>query len=151
MKRLLTILLLLPVLAACAASAGGKDDAPTEESLRHRRFVLTQVNGEAFQVAAEQKAAGRVPEIEFNEGNTISGRVCNSFHGPAVIKDGVLTAPMLASTMMLCTDQALNRLERDFHAMLRKGARMTLAKGHATLTLKGDDLTLVYKLSDWVR
>jgi len=132
---ILALLLALPLFAACGAPKRAADGAaPALTGL----FVLQSVNGQA--VAWE-----RQPEIEFGEGLQLSGQVCNRFFGPAAYKNGVLTAPQMAMTMMLCIDDRLNQLERDFAGLLRDGARLSLEKD--TLTLSGERITLVYTRS----
>jgi heat shock protein HslJ len=116
------------------------------EDLLHRRFALAEVNGKAFNI---EEPAQR-PEIEFNEGFQISGRVCNRFRGPAELNDGRLIAENLASTMMLCINSELDELERLFFAMLRAGADISLDKNDR-LTLSQGEQTLVYEQADWVR
>ena len=145
LRLIMTLGLALPLLAACAcgASKNGTDPAAAvagvasaEARLLGGLYVLQSVNGAP--VAWE-----RQPEIEFSEGLQISGQVCNRFIGPAAYKNGVLTVPQMAMTMMLCIDDRLNQLERDFALMLREGARLSLAND--TLTLSGGGLTLVYR------
>jgi len=116
------------------------------EDLLHRRFALTEVNGKAFDV---EEPAQR-PDIEFNEGFQITGRVCNRFRGPAELNDGKLRAENLVSTMMLCINPDLGELERHFFAMLRAGADISLG-GNDRLTLGQDGYTLVYERADLVR
>ena len=145
MKKLLILLLALPLLAACAcgvsrnATDAATGAAPVEAQLLGGRFVLQSVNGEAT-------AWERRPEIAFGEGMRMTGQVCNRFIGPGTYKNGVLTAPQMAMTMMLCVDDKLTQLERDFAAMLRNGAKVGLEKD--TLTLRGETLTLVYTRSN---
>jgi len=142
MKKLLILLLLaLPLLTACGASKSAfKGAAPADSDLLARRFVLQSVNGEAF------NAGERRPEIEFSEGMRVTGQVCNRFIGNGAYEKGVLTVPNMAMTMMLCVDDKLNQLERDFAAMLREGARVGLQKN--ILTLSDGKITLVYVRSD---
>ena len=141
MKKLLILLLALPLLTACAASKSAfKGAAPAESDLLARRFVLQSVNGETF------SAGVREPEIEFGEGMNVSGQVCNRFIGPGTYENGVLTVPNMAMTMMLCIDDKLNQLEKTFAVMLREGAQVGLQEN--ILTLSDGKTTLVYVLSD---
>lgn len=136
MKKILLILLALPLLAACgAAQTGPKADAPGEADLVGKNFVLTSVNGEPY-------TGERVPTLRFNENMRVSGQVCNLFNGPGQLKNGVLTVPQMASTMMMCVG-SLNKLERDFSTLLRDGAALSLEDGN--LILKGKDISLEYR------
>ena len=136
MKKLLILLLALPLLAACGAPKNAANRAaPAESGLLDGLYLLQSVNGGA--VAWE-----RLPEIKFSEGMQVSGQVCNRFIGLGTYENGVLTVPNMAMTMMLCVDDKLNQLERDFAVMMRDGARVDLEKD--TLTLSGETLTLVY-------
>ena len=138
MKKLLyTTLLALPLLAACNSGESTSSGEPVEADLVARRYVLQKVNGEAF-------SSERTPEIVFGEGMRISGQVCNRFNGNGSLEKGVLTVPTMASTMMLCADQKLNQLEKDFAAMLRDGADLRLAE--RTLTISRGETALEYTL-----
>ncbi len=55
----------------------------------------------------------------------------------------------MASTKMLCPDDALNRFETLFSGMLAAGARIDLSDNK--LTLRQGDHVLVYTIRDWVR
>ena len=133
---ILFLVLALPLFAACAASKNVADGAtPAESKTLAGLFVLQSVNGEA--VAWE-----RQPEIAFSEGLQVSGQMCNRFSGPATHEKGVLTAPHMAMTKMLCIDDRLNQLDRDLAVLLRDGARVDLEKD--TLTLSSDTIILVY-------
>jgi heat shock protein HslJ len=138
MKRVLLLLLTLPLLlTACGASKSAfKGAAPVESDLLARRFVLQSVSGVPF------NAGERRPEIEFNEGMSVSGQVCNRFIGKGIYEKGVLTVPNMAMTMMLCVDDTLNQLEGAFAAMLREGVRVDLQKN--VLTLSDGKTTLLY-------
>jgi Heat shock protein len=139
MKKLYVALLALPLLAACGTVNSGAAAGPAEADLVARRYVLQKVNGTAF-------TAERTPEIEFGEGMSVSGQVCNRFRGNGRLEKGVLTVPTMASTMMLCADPRLNQLERDFAAMLRDGAALSL--DGRTLTLSRGDTALEYSLGE---
>ena len=131
--------LCLPVFLT-AACAGAK--APTRDELLHRRFVLTSVDG------VPQAASPITPDIEFNEGFRVSGRMCNRYAGQGKLENGLLTVGQMISTKMLCTDDALNRLDGLLAAMLAAGARADLSGG--TLTLRQGGHTLVFTARDWV-
>lgn len=134
MLQKLTLLCLALVCCSCAAgSAGG---APRPEALDGLTFKLATVDGTPY------SGTMPAPEIRFSGNTRISGKICNSFSGPAVLTDGVLKAPTLASTMMLCPDAGLNRLESDFHALLREGAHLTLDGDR--LAVSGGNRVLVF-------
>lgn len=142
MKKIYLVLLALPLLAACAGggSGTGTSAALTEAELMGQHYVLESVNGESF------NSTFRTPELQFDGKMRISGRVCNSFSGPASLKDGVITAPQLASTLMLCPDAKLNKLEQDFYGLLRQGAGASLENGK--LTLRGEGTVLQFKKAE---
>lgn len=155
MKRLLyTLLLCLPlfglfgVLGGCAGSSGNaaeemKTQTPLSEAdLIGHTFSLGSINGTEF------RSELRTPELRFGEGMRVSGRVCNSFSGPGTLKDGMLTVPQAASTMMLCPDQALNQLENDLYEMFRLGAKLAYDAQSGKLTLSRGELSLEYRLND---
>lgn len=122
MKKLYLVLIVLPLLAACAGGSAGPvaKSAPSEADLLQKNFTLVSVNGKAF------TNKDRVPSIHFGEGLRVSGQVCNRFMGNATLKDGVITVPQMASTMMLCADPKLNALEQKFAQIMREGASISL-------------------------
>lgn len=65
-------------------------------------WVLKNMNGEP----ASNLFAGALPTLQFNfEDNTVSGTGgCNRYTGTYTYKDGVFSAPNLAMTQMLCTE-----------------------------------------------
>ena len=131
-------------IAKPATAATVKLLAPGD--LLHRRFTLAKVDGKDFAV---EESAQR-PDIEFNEGFQIAGRVCNRFRGPARLEDGRLIAENLAATRMLCVNPELSELEALFFAMLRVGADIALAEDGG-LILRQGGRALVYARADWVR
>lgn len=158
-----------PEKAAPAAQAPAaeepKNDAPTtgsggnmtgqnapsgdisEKDLLHRRFVLVSINGEPY--SAKEKA----PTIEFLEDFRIAGSVCNSFMGKAELKDGTLSSKNMAATRKLCFEEAINKLEADFHKMMTDGSALEFDGKKLLLRGKGyeRDLVLEYEPADWVR
>ena len=152
-KRIITLIGLLAVLAAVSACAAqkpaGGDSAlsaapvqPVKKDLLHHNYVLQSLDGKDF--VSEFKT----PNLSFNEGFRVSGQVCNSFFGQAELADGVLWVENMASTMMLCPDPKLNELEGLFGQMLRAGARVELDGDKLILRQGGHEL--VYKLRDYV-
>ena len=138
MRKLLMILFALSLLAACNSGTASSDSKsmPSEVDLLNHRYVLSSVDGKEF---ARNE---RTPEIEFGKDMRITGQVCNRFNGNGQLKDGVLTVPMMATTMMACPDPAINKMEKDFAVMLKSGAKISL--NGKTLTLSGEGLTLEY-------
>ena len=126
-------------LLASVSCAGG--NKMKESDLMHRRFVLESVNG------APYKSTFRTPEIEFGENFNVYGQVCNRYRGQGKLAGNVLTVGQMATTMMMCPDEELNKLERDFGQMMQNGAKAELTGN--TLILSGSGLTLVYTASDW--
>ncbi|MDR0362983.1 MAG: META domain-containing protein [Planctomycetota bacterium] len=133
-----------PTAAATPAPAPVVEKAMvTEADLLHRRFVLETFDGE--EIAVER----RQPGIEFLEGMRIAGSACNRFLAPGKLENGVLTAAgPVASTLMMCPDEALNRLDQAIPRMLEAGVRVDLSEG--VLILSGGGHVLVYRSRDWV-
>lgn len=111
-----------------------------ESDLMHRRFVLESVNGVPF------KSEFRTPDIEFGENFRVYGQVCNRYTGRGKLAGDVISVAHMASTRMMCPDNALNELERDFTEMMRNGAKAEFTGN--TLTLSGSGQRLVYTASD---
>ena len=132
--------------AASDSAAAASVKAPAPEDLLHRRFTLAKVDGEDFSV---EEPAQR-PDIEFNEGFQIIGRVCNRFRGPARLEGGKLIAENLAASRMHCIQPELNDLEQLFFAMLSAGADIVLSE-NGELTLSGNGRELLYARADWAR
>lgn len=122
----------------CAGAKGVK-----EADLSNRRFVLESVDGKAF------TSANRTPDIAFGENFRVQGGICNRYTGQGVLAGNVLTVKQMASTKMLCVDDALNKLETQFAQMLHAGAEVTL--DGKTLTLRQGGHTLVYTAADRVK
>lgn len=137
--RSVCLFLLAPVLLGAACSAA---KAPALADLSQRRFVLVSQDGVPF-------AAANAPDIAFGEDFRVSGRVCNRYAGQGTLENGVLTVKGMASTKMLCQDEALNRLETLFAAMLDAGAQADLSGG--LLALRQGGHTLVYRAADRAR
>lgn len=106
MQRFGAAFLVMAMMVGLAAAEG--------EGIAGKRFVLTRVNGEAV-------AAGREVFVEIGDDFKLAGRICNAFHGPAVFRNGTLSAENLASTRMLCPDGNLSRLENEIFQALRGG------------------------------
>ena len=131
--------------ATATATMAAVVKTPVPEDLIHRRFTLDSVDGREINM---EDGAIR-PEIEFNEGLQITGRVCNRYRGPAELIDGKLFAGNLATTQMLCVNSELDELEKLLYSMLREGAEISLTDDGMTLSQGGRVLS--YATADWVR
>ena len=130
------------VLSAIVLLSGCLGSKPVgQNDLLYHNFTLAEVNGKPF-------SGEKIPNIQFNEGFQISGAVCNAYTGQAEMTGGILSAPQLASTKMLCFDQELNELEFAFGNMMMAGARLKLENG--LLTLEGEGVRLKFKSADYV-
>lgn len=128
-------------LSTVASCAGG--NPPERKDLVHRRFVLAGVDGQTY------AKTSRLPDLEFLEDFRVSGSVCNRFAGQGELSGATLTVRRMASTRMLCPDDALNELETRLAGMLQAGAEISLDGN--TLTLKQGGHVLVYTAEDRVR
>lgn len=78
---------------------------------------------------------------------TLGARFCNSMGGTYELKNSIITAPQLISTMMFCEQpEGLMDMETAFSALLSNGAEMTTSGD--SLTLAGGNTTLVYVRKD---
>lgn len=123
--------------AGTPASGQGGMEGVTAGDLTGRKFVLSKSGGEDFSIQH-----GRQPFIEFGSDGRMGGSACNGFNGPYELKDGALFMRNAASTMMMCIDQTLSKYERDFHQLMRDGAKISLRGGE--LTLEGNGMTLLF-------
>lgn len=138
MNKSLFILAAAMTLSACSLN----QNPPLKQTdLQHHRFELLSVDGHTVPAAQ-----GRIPEIEFGSNMHVSGKMCNNFMGQGKLQDNVLTVKGLASTMMLCTDQNLNKWDHVISDVLNNGAAVSLKEQKLTLT-QGKH-TLVYRLKD---
>lgn len=140
-KRIFIAIMTVASLVLATAACSEEKAVVKKETLLHHNYELTSLNG---------KAVGweRIPEIAFNEGFRVSGRICNQFTGMGELKDGKLVVGQMASTKMLCVDAELNKLEHELSQMLMDG--MDISLDGDTLTLKKGDQELVYTLRDKV-
>ncbi|HCO67686.1 MAG TPA: META domain-containing protein [Dysgonomonas sp.] len=95
-------------------------------------WVLKTLNGQD----ARSQFAGALPTLQFNfDDNTISGTGgCNRYSGPYTYKEGILSAPNLASTRMLCTE---NNNESEYLLQL-SGTNNVLSIQNDLLTITKD-------------
>lgn len=136
MKNVVTLIALSMLMAGCVSN--GKVSV-NREQLQHHRFVLQSVNGKAV-------TATNPPELSFGENMTVSGKMCNQFHGQGKLSDGELKVKDMAMTRMMCADPQLNALDGIVSEMFKKGAQVDLTADQ--LTLATAEQTLTYKLAD---
>ena len=136
MKNVVTLIALSLLMAGCVSN--GKVSV-NREQLQHHRFVLQSVNGKAV-------TAANPPELSFGENMTVSGKMCNQFHGQGKLSDGELKVKDMAMTRMMCADPQLNALDGIVSEMFKQGAQVDLTADQ--LTLATAEQTLTYKLAD---
>lgn len=137
MKKVVTLIALSMLMAGCLSN--GKVSV-NRDQLQHHRFVLQSVNGKAVTVA------NNPPELSFGENMTVSGKMCNQFHGQGKLSDGELKVKDMAMTRMMCADPQLNALDGIVSEMFKQGAQVDLTADQ--LTLATAEQTLTYKLAD---
>lgn len=145
MKKLVALSVISLVLAGCVNP--GKASVQPEQ-LQGHRFMLENVDGKAVTGTAAQ------PEISFSAQSdislvkniTVSGTMCNHFHGQGKLSDGELKVNGLAMTRKLCTEPQLNALDQTLGDMLRKGAQVDLTEDQ--LTLATAEKTLTFKRAE---
>lgn len=94
-------------------------------------WVLKSLNGEP----SANIFKGKTPtmNIDIAEKRIFGNGGCNSYTGAFTYNKGILSAPNLASTMMMCLDE---NQESQFHAILGQPNKVSLEEG--VLTLKND-------------
>lgn len=136
MKRILIAAVLPVVLSACSTLG-----PVTKANLQHHHWNLVSIDGEAVNPVLNS-------DLELGENFTINGQAgCNRYFGEAELTNGVLKAEKLGTTMMACTER-VQKVESAVIKTLIQGAKVT-NKGK-TMTLVGEEHTLVYKLADWM-
>ncbi|CBG88402.1 heat shock protein HslJ [Citrobacter rodentium] len=140
MKNVVALAALSLLMAGCVSN--GKISV-SREQLQHHRFVLESVDGKAIATTANP------PELSFGEKMTLSGKMCNRFHGQATLSDGALKVKELAMTRMMCASPQLAELDNTLSTMLRQGAQVDLTANQ--LTLATAEHTLSYRLADLVQ
>lgn len=95
-------------------------------------WVLKSLNGQP----AATVFKGKIPtmNIDVVENRIFGNGGCNSYTGTYAYAKGILSAPNLASTMMLCSDE---NQESQFHAVLGQSNNVSLANGVLTLKNNG--------------
>ncbi len=108
------------------------------EKLTPHSFVLVEFNGQKLSQAADSAP----PTLDFSQWPTLGGKICNSFSGQGELSGQTIKMENAATTMMLCPDATLDKIEPIFHQMLHQGAQAVLQDG--TLTLRGTDNTFIF-------
>ncbi len=93
------------IAAFCLIS--GMAAAADDGGIAGHRYVLARING-------QPAATDRQVFVEIDSQFGLSGRICNTFRGPAA-------AGNLASTRRLCLDENLSKLENALFQALRGG------------------------------
>lgn len=136
MIRIFLVLTLPFILSACASMG-----PVTKTDLQHHHWKLVSIDGVPVNPVLNS-------DLEIGENFTINGQAgCNRYFGDASLSDEqVLTATQLGTTMMACTEK-VQVVETAVTKTLIQGAKV-INEGK-TLTLVGDEHTLVYELADW--
>ncbi len=119
----------------------------THGDLQHHRWVLESINGEGLDVDAMQ---GAIPDLDFGEKMHVSGNSgCNRFSGIASLHDEYIRFGPLISTMMAC-GPVQSEVEGTIQALLA-GADIEIEINDNYLILQAGDVSLRYRLQDWVQ
>ena len=118
----------------------------THGDLQHHRWVLECINGEGLDVDAMQ---GTIPDLDFGEQLHVSGNTgCNQFSGTASLHDQFVRFGPLISTVMACSP-AQSKVEGTIQALLA-GADIEIEINDNYLNMQAGDVSLRYRLQDWV-
>lgn len=141
-KRLLTVLALPMVLAACTGMNDKSNQVATESDLINNNWVLTQVDNKTIKLPEPLNA----PNLELTYGMSANGHSgCNRYFGQAKLNDGQLRIEKMGMTMMACPAPAMD-MEKTLTQMLTNwsdakisGDELTLTNTNRTLTFKRVD------------
>lgn len=125
-----TFIALIAVLFSTLAFQSCNNVTPLTQEQMDGYWVLKTLNGED----AKSQFAGALPTLQFNfDDSTISGTGgCNRYTGAYTYKDGIFSAPNLASTRMLCVE---NNNEGQFLLELSNAANvLTIENGLLTVS-----------------
>ena len=118
----------------------------TESDLRHHRWVLESVNGEALPADAVD---GMIPELDFGEQRYVEGNTgCNRFSGSVILRDEYFFIEAMASTGHLCTAKQ-NELEHAVVSVLHQESMISIDDNNE-LTIEAGGVVLRFSLRDWV-
>jgi len=146
--RARTFLTVMFCSAAFGCTATG--DSPTglivASDLQHHRWILESINDEPLSL---DDADGMIPELDFGEQMHVSGNTgCNRVSGKAELRAEFFQIPVLAGTRRLCSP-ARNELELMLQGLLGRESIISI-DANKNLTLTTDDVTLRFRLRDWV-
>ncbi|PSW05672.1 META domain-containing protein [Photobacterium lipolyticum] len=141
-KRLLTVLALPMILAACAGSNGESSKVATEGDLVNNNWVLTQVDNKAIELPEPFKA----PNLELTTDMSANGHSgCNRYFGQAELNDGQLRIEKMGMTMMACPAPAME-MEKNLTQTLTNWSEAKISG--SVLTLTNTNHTLTFKRTD---
>ncbi|MGF1756628.1 META domain-containing protein [Photobacterium sagamiensis] len=141
-KRLLTVLALPMIIAACAGINGDSSKVATEGDLVNNNWVLTQVDNKAIELPEPFKA----PNLELTNDMSANGHSgCNRYFGQAELNNGQLRIEKMGMTMMACPapamemEKTLTQTLTDWSEAKISGGELTLTNTNHTLTFKRTD------------
>ncbi|MEF1290631.1 META domain-containing protein [Vibrio sp. M260118] len=141
-KTLLAAITLPLVVTACVTN-GDDSTQITAQDLQHHNWELVSIDGTDLVLEERQNP----PRLEVGEKMTANGNAgCNNFFGQAELKDNQFRIEKMGMTMKMCVGDVMD-IEQAFSQTLSDWSDMTLTKD--TMTLKNDNHTLTFKLSDW--
>ncbi len=121
---------------AGSATAGASGSAAASDSLVGTTFVATEVTG------SRSIAPGSMISLTILDDQRLSATAgCNTMNGAYTITGDVLSAPLLASTMMACMGDGVMEQETWFAAFLASSPTYTYVDGVLTLTNGTDTVT----------
>lgn len=151
-KKLLLASTVLFLTAACSqdGTMSGIDSdntIVTVKDLQHHNYVLVAIDGKPYST----KDNSMSPNIEFGEKMRVSGSMCNNFFGQGELsKESVLTVKAMGMTRKFCSNATLNKLDQQIGELLDGGAKVSLKNNGQNLTLSDDQLSLEFKLKDYM-
>ncbi|MGC0152910.1 META and DUF4377 domain-containing protein [Chromobacterium vaccinii] len=143
--RLTLLALGAALLAGCASPSAPLRSAPAP--------TLAQLQGEWKQTGAGEQAI----LLRIDQGRLFAKAGCNGMFGPAAVEDGKLRAERLASTLMMCPPEAMQRDARLIHQLEAgmdvslDGDRLRLADGKDALSFERQpqgEIKLIYVAPD---
>lgn len=121
--------------------------APSDESEQIHLTLESELAGHQFKLASVNNQPVDVnsdANIQLDSNLQVSGKMCNNFFGQATLKDDVLSAPQIATTLMLCEDENLNKLDKIISILFVDGATTKFSDG--VLTLSNGENVLTYSI-----
>lgn len=134
----LVMILSLGIMAQSCKSVknSSKNDYPGENTPNITgTWILKSLNGQS--VSDIFKGKTPTMNIDAAEKRIFGNGGCNGYTGTYTYAKGILSAPNLASTMMMCLDE---NQESQFHAVLGQSNKVSLENG--VLTLKNNGKTV---------